>query len=463
MSLTNRSRGPAGLWQTTSVRLALLFALVFGLGTGLLLLVLDIAVGRFAEETARDALRDQVSVLIADANAEGGAALVASLREHVSGGQPERFSYLVVTPGGDRLSAGLPDAVERIKGVASIHLPVDAKEDDVESDRIEVIVLTARARDGTFIAVGRDTYALAELRQWLHRLALWGGVALVLLALLCGIAAGAVLLRRLKRVTEAAERVMSGDLSERLPSLGIGLEFDDLADTLNAMLERLEAAMEALRQVSSDVAHDLRTPLTRLRNTLEDAQSAEETERDELITEAVLETDRLLEIFGALLRLAQIEGGASRRFTDVDLAAVAADVVDAYLPAADQAGWSLTLIVSQDVRVNGDPTMLAQVIASLVDNALTHGAPGQTLRVLVARAGADAELSVEDDGPGAPAEELKHLTRRFYRLDRSRHTDGSGLGLSMVAAIASLHGGTLSITNRLPGLAVALRIPLSPS
>jgi signal transduction histidine kinase len=142
---------------------------------------------------------------------------------------------------------------------------------------------------------------------------------------------------------------------------------------------------------------------------------------------------------------------------------VAADVVDAYLPAADQAGWSLTLIVSQDVRVNGDPTMLAQVIASLVDNALTHGAPGQTLRVLVARAGADAELSVEDDGPGAPAEELKHLTRRFYRLDRSRHTDGSGLGLSMVAAIASLHGGTLSITNRLPGLAVALRIPLSPS
>ncbi|CAN5309824.1 ATP-binding protein [soil metagenome] len=458
----NRNRSPARLWQTTTFRLAVIFALVFGLGTGLLLLVLDVAVGHFAEETARDALRDQVSVLTADADAEGGAALVASLREHVSGGQPERFSYLVVTAGGDRLSAGLPDAVERIRGLSSIHVPVHANADDVEGELIEVNVLTARAKDGTFIAVGRDTYALAELRQWLHRLALWGGVALVVLALLGGIAAGALLLRRLKSVTEAAERVMSGDLAERLPSLGIGREFDDLADTLNAMLERLESAMEALRQVSSDVAHDLRTPLTRLRNTLEDAQGADEGGRDNLIADAVVETDRLLEIFGALLRLAQIEGGASRRFTDIDLATIAGDVVDAYLPAADQAGWTLTLTTDPEVRVHGDPTMLAQVIASLIDNALTHGAPGRRLQVSVTRRDHSAEICIADDGPGAPDDELEQLTRRFYRLDQSRHTEGSGLGLSMVAAIARLHAGDLVITNRRPGLAVVFTLPLSP-
>lgn len=455
----NRNRSPARLWQTTTFRLAVAFALVFGLGTALLLAVLDVAVGRFAEETAHDALRDQVAVLEADANAEGGSALIASLREHVSGGQPERFSYRVVAPDGQRLAAGLPASVETIKGWGQFRVPVAPGESDGASGSIEVYVLTARARDGTFIAVARDTYALAELRQWLRRLAWWGGSGMALLALVAGVGVGALLLRRLKEIAAAAERVMSGDLSERLPSLGVGREFDDLADTLNAMLERLEDAMEALRQVSSDVAHDLRTPLTRLRNTLEDAQAADAGDRDGLIADAVEETDRLLEIFAALLRLAQIEGGASRRFALVDLSAVATHVVDAYQPAADQKGRVLSLGVDPAAVVDGDATMLAQVIASLIDNALIHGEPGRAIDVSVRRDGADILVAVVDDGPGAPDQELKHLTRRFYRLDQSRHMVGSGLGLSMVAAIAALHGARLEITNRRPGLAVSLRLP----
>ncbi len=455
----NRNRSPARLWQTTTFRLALVFALVFGVGTAVLLAALDVAVGRFAEETARDALRDQVAVLVADASAEGGAALIASLREHVAGGQPERFSYRVVAPDGQRLEAGLPASVETMQGWGRFRVPVAPAEADEASGSIEVYVLTARARDGTFIAVGRDTYALAELRQWLRGLAWWGGSALVLLALAGGVGFGAVLLRRLKDVAAAAERVMSGDLSERLPSLGVGREFDDLADTLNTMLERLEDAMEALRQVSSDVAHDLRTPLTRLRNTLEDAQVADAGDRDGLIADAVDETDRLLEIFAALLRLAQIEGGASRRFAPVDLSAVATDVVDAYQPAADQRGRVLSLDIDPAAMVDGDATMLAQVIASLIDNALLHGDPGRAIDVSVRRDSADVLVSVVDDGPGAPDEALKLLTRRFYRVDQSRHTIGSGLGLSMVAAIAALHGGRLEITNGRPGLAVSLRLP----
>ncbi|NBW07395.1 MAG: HAMP domain-containing protein [Caulobacteraceae bacterium] len=456
----NRNRAPAKLWQTTTFRMAIVFAAVFGLGTAVLLLVLDIAVGRFAEETARDALRDQVAVLVADANAEGGPALIASLKEHVAGGQPERFSYLVVTPSGERLAAGLPASVEQIRGEASIHLPMVAEEDEtVDSSSIEVIVLTDRARDGTFIAVGRDTYALEELRQWLHRLAIIGGLIIVLLALIGGAAAGAVLLRRLKGVTDAAGRVMSGDLSERLPSLGIGREFDDLADTLNAMLERLESAMEAIRQVSADVAHDLRTPLTRLRNRLEDAQAAPAEARDDLLTDAVGETDRLLEIFAALLRLAQIEGGTSRRFAVFDLVPTVAEVVEAYQPAADEAGWTLSLVSDPEAIVEGDSALLAQAVASLIDNALTHGAPGKTITVAVSRYAGEATVTVADDGPGAPEAELVNLTRRFYRLDRSRHTVGSGLGLSMVSAIATLHGVPLRIANRHPGLAVSLTVP----
>ncbi len=462
----NRNRAPAKLWQTTTFRMAIVFATVFGLGTAVLLLVLDIAVGRFAEETARDALRDQVAVLVADANAEGGPALIASLKEHVAGGQPERFSYLVVTPSGERLAAGLPASVEQIRGEASIHLPMVAEEDEtVDSSDIEVIVLTDRARDGTFIAVGRDTYALEELRQWLHRLAIIGGLIIVLLALIGGAAAGAVLLRRLKGVTDAAGRVMSGDLSERLPSLGIGREFDDLADTLNAMLERLESAMEAIRQVSADVAHDLRTPLTRLRNRLEDAQAAPAEARDDLLTDAVGETDRLLEIFAALLRLAQIEGGTSRRFAVFDLVPTVAEVVEAYQPAADEAGWTLSLVSDPEALVEGDSALLAQAVASLIDNSLTHGAltqgaPGKTITVSVRRYAGEATVTVADDGPGAPDAELANLTPRFSRLDRSRHTVGSGLGLSMVSAIATLHGAPLTIVNRHPGLAVSLTVPM---
>lgn len=459
----NRNRPPARLWQTTTFRLAVVFALVFGLGTAALLTTLNVAVGRFAEETARDALRDQVAVLVADANAEGGSALIASLREHVSGGQPERFSYRVVSPAGERLEAGLPASIETMRGWGRLRVPVAPGEADEASGSIEVFVLTAQARDGTFIAVGRDTYALAELRQWLRRLAWWGGSALVLLALAGGVGFGALLLRRLKDVAAAAERVMNGDLSERLPSLGVGREFDDLADTLNAMLERLEDVMEALRQVSSDVAHDLRTPLTRLRNTLEDAQSAEPRDRGDMIADAVEETDRLLEIFAALLRLAQIEGGASRRFALVDLSTVATDVVDAYQPAAEQKGRLLSLEAEPGSIVDGDRTMLAQVIASLIDNSLIHGEPGKAIDVAVRRDGADIRITVIDDGPGAPEEALKRLTRRFYRVDQSRHTAGSGLGLSMVEAIAALHGAALEITNRCPGLSVSLRLPAAHS
>lgn len=455
----NRNRPPARLWQTATFRLAVFFATIFGIGTATLLVVLDLAVADFAAETARDALRDQVAVLKADANAEGGAALIASLKEHVAGGVPERFSYLVVAPTGERLQAGLPGSVERISGWGKLHLPAAEEQPGPNPGRIEIIVLTDRAADGTFLAVGRDNYALAELQEWLHKLAVWGGSALVLLALVGGVAAGSILLRRLNGVSEAAERVMRGDLSERLPSLGFGREFDDLADTLNVMLARLEDAMTALRQVSSDVAHDLRTPLTRLRNTLEDARAAGQTERDELLNEALADTDRILEIFSALLRLAQIEGGAERRFAEMDLAAVALEVADAYRPSAEEQGGRLVVEADAPAFMLGDRTMLAQVVASLIDNALTHGRPGGLINIILEHHAGQTTLTVSDDGPGAPAAELGRLTRRFYRLDRSRNTIGSGLGLSMVAAIVDLHHGDLAIENGDPGLIVRMRFP----
>ena len=455
----NRNRPRARLWQTTTFRLAVLFATIFDIGSAALLVVLDLAVADFAEETARDALRDQMAVLKADANAEGGLALISALREHVEGGLPERFSYVVIAPTGERLDAGLPRAVETISGWGELRIPTREEQPGPDPYNINLIVLTDRASDGTFIAVGRDDYALSELREWLHKLAVWGGSAMVLLALLGGVAAGLILLNRLKAVGAAAEKVMRGDLSERLPSLGLGREFDDLADILNVMLERVEDAMVALRQVSSDVAHDLRTPLTRLRNTLEEAQQADASQRDGLLAEAIGDTDRLLEIFSALLRLAQIEGGAERRFIVMNLTEIVDDVVEAYRPAAEEGGGTLTVQADGPAIMSGDPTMLAQVVASLIDNAITHGGPGGAIVIAVHALDEQVELSATDNGPGAPAEELSKLTRRFYRLDRSRNTVGSGLGLSMVAAIVDLHRGELILENSHPGLRVRMVFP----
>ena len=454
-----RPRRPARLWQTGAFRLAVIFAAVFGAGAACLLVVLDLAVGDFAERTVRDALSAQMAVLRADADAEGGDALIASLRTQAAEGGQERFSYRVISPSGQRLENGLPSEVEATSGWGEIRLPTTVEQPGPDPFHIRISVLTARADDGTFIAVGRDTYALAELREGLHKLAVWGGSALVLAALIAGAVTGMVLLGRLKRVNAAAERVMAGDLSGRLPSLGFGREFDDLADTVNAMLARLESAMEALRQVSSDVAHDLRTPLTRLRATLEEAEQAQEAERAALVSEALSETDRLLEIFSALLRLAQIEGGAARRFSPLDLVEVAGGVVEAYRPAAEEAGRTLNLESPASLPMSGDPTLLAQMIASLIDNAITHAEGGREIHLSLSETPAGVALAVADDGPGAPPESLERLTQRFYRLDRSRHTPGSGLGLSMVAAIAGLHGADLKLENAEPGLRATVVFP----
>lgn len=454
---SRRNRPKSRVWQTTTFRLAVAFAAAFGVGTAVLLLALDLAVGEFAEETARDALRDQVAVLKADADLEGGDALIRSMASHVRGVEPERFRYLVVSPSGQRLDAGLPDSAIQRQGWGDLQLPTPIEEPGAEPFRVEIIYVTARANDGTMIAVGRDNYALEELREWLHRLAVWGGAALVIMAVLAGAFASMVFLQRLQRVSEAADRVVGGDLAERLPSLGFGREFDELADTLNSMLDRLEATVGALRQVSSDVAHDLRTPLTRLRNTLEDAQ--DKPDREELLSEALAETDRLLEIFAALLRLAQIEGSADRRLSRVDLSTLAADVVDAYGPAAEEAGRSLVAEIEPDAMMMGDQTMLTQVVANLIDNAITHSTGGSKVTVRVSSSDGAASLCVADDGSGAPTDQLDLLTRRFYRLDRSRKTPGTGLGLSMVAAIADYHGAALRIQNADPGLAVTLDFP----
>jgi signal transduction histidine kinase len=222
--------------------------------------------------------------------------------------------------------------------------------------------------------------------------------------------------------------------------------------------------MESLKQVSSDIAHDMRTPLTRLRNRLEAGQAAPE-ERDLAVEGALADLDAILDTFAAILRIAQIESGVRRAaFRPCDLAAIARTVVDAFAPSAEEARRTLTLAAAEPVLIDGDPELLTQMLVNLVENALRHAGPSARIEVRAERREGAPILSVVDNGPGVPPAERERLFDRFYRLERSRSTPGSGLGLALVAAVAKLHGGDVHLLDAGPGLeAVVAFQPPSPA
>ena len=287
------------------------------------------------------------------------------------------------------------------------------------------------------------------------------------LAALLGIGGGVLVSRtflaRVDAISRTAEAIIGGDLARRVPVRGTGDDLDRLVGTLNRMLDRIGALMESLHQVSSDVAHDLRTPLSRLYQRLEDARAHARSVREyeAAVDGAMRDAEGLLDTFSALLRIAQVEGASPRAgFGRVDLSAVAEAVADAYRPDAEEAGHVLTASVAPGVVVHGDQELLTQAAANLVENALRHTAPGTQISLRLTR---DPEtgacLAVEDDGPGVAGDDLPRLAHRFYRGERSRTTPGNGLGLSLVAAVADLHGVTLRLRNAGPGLWVSMMFP----
>ena len=266
---------------------------------------------------------------------------------------------------------------------------------------------------------------------------------------------------RLALVSAAAADVMAGNLSRRLPLGGRGDEFDRLAEAVNAMLARIEALVDGLQLTTTSIAHDLRSPLFRLRQQLEAAAARP---RDPVADAATLdaglaELDGVLATFSALLRIARAEAGLKGGgFADLDLSALVQDLADTYAAVAEDAGQALHAEVAPGVHVAGDGALLRQALANLVENALTHGGPGVACSVRL-HGGDGPVLAVSDNGPGIPAGERERVLERFYRLDRSRNTPGTGLGLALVAAVVKLHGAALSLDDAAPGLRVDACLP----
>jgi signal transduction histidine kinase len=268
------------------------------------------------------------------------------------------------------------------------------------------------------------------------------------------------LLGRIETIARTARDIMDGDYSRRIPLRGTDDEFDHLVVSLNAMLEQTETSLESLRHVSNDIAHDLRTPLTRLRQRLELAQrQATSVEEWRSVGAAcIVEMDAILETFRALLRIAQIESGtATRNFAEVDLSGLLQTVVEVYEPMAEEKSQHLAAEIPSDLAVWGDRELLAQMLANIVENAMKHSPDKASIDVVAMTTAAGVDVVVTDNGPGIPETERDRVFDRFYRVEHSRSTPGGGLGLTLVKAIAARHRIAIELGDNKPGLRVALR------
>ncbi|HTW72109.1 MAG TPA: ATP-binding protein [Acetobacteraceae bacterium] len=441
------------LLRTASFRLAALYLLLFTASAA----ALGGAVFWMTHESLLQQLESRVHVALdhfAEADQKGGAAgLIAHVQKYSRGAGA--LDYLVESPDGVRLAGQLP----------------------VVGDRRGWLRLTVTDQDGTKPVLayvkqlpGGIVIAVADDLRRVHRAddAVLRAVALsIAITILLGGAGGIwlsrVFLHRVDAMSRTAEAIIDGDLGQRIPLRGSGDDLDRLAETLNRMLDRMEKLLTSVREASNNIAHDLRTPLSRLRQHLEEARGrpGSGADHEHALDRAKAEVEALLGTFAALLRIAEVEAGAQRAaFCRVDLSAVVETVADAFAPAAEDEGRRLTADVAPGVAVHGDKELLTQMLVNLADNALRHTPRGTVVRLSLARQGRQAVLAVQDNGAGIPEAERDHVLRRFYRLDHSRTTPGSGLGLSLVAAVAELHGAALRLEDARPGLRVSVMLAM---
>jgi signal transduction histidine kinase len=429
------------LLRSFALRTALAMA-----GAALLLSLLGAGWGWMRAETA---LRQELDLLLAgeaqglirDFEAIGPQALLDAAR--ISARRDALLLVLVQTADGQTLAGRMDGAPAALRGYATLR----------PHGEPPLRALGALLPGGINLVVAAPLSAAENAAGALAWTPLAAALGAGILALLLGFIGARALERRLAAVSTVAGLVTAGDLSRRLPESNRGDEFDRLVMTVNGMLARFEMLITAQRQVTDDIAHDLRGPLQRLRQSLEGALGTGQD--DAVLTEAIAELDAVLDTFSALLRIARAEAGAANR-QDLDLTALVTSVAEAYAPVAEDAGRSLATAIAPGQTVRGDPALLSRMLANLLDNALTHGAGA--IRVALQPG---PVLVVADEGPGVPAAEREAVLQRFTRLDRSRATPGTGLGLALVKAAAQAHGGTVELAPGSGGQGLAVCIDLS--
>lgn len=445
----------ARILRSASFRLTLIYAGLFVVSVGALFATVYVTATRAMQTDMAAVLRSE-ALQLADVHRRGGLLILAEqITRRLNFRTRGPIFYLLQAPNGQVVVGNLP-GMRPVEGVVDF----DSEEDGDSARRAKLTGFGLRLYDGSFLLVAQDASRLTDMQRAIERAFLWAGGLTLLLAIAGGFVLGRNFLRRIDTIGRTSSAIMEGDLGARIPVRGTNDEFDQLVVHLNAMLDRIQQLMDGVRQVTSDIAHDLRTPLGRLRQRLEDVREhATNTEQYRAATEAAIaEADTLLETFSALLRIAQVESGAQKSgFSEVDLSALMRSVAEAYAPAGEDSQHKLQTQIDDGLKMQGDRQLLAQMVSNLVENALHHTPAGTAISLSARRVANGVEIEIADNGPGIPEAEREKVFERFYRLDRSRSTAGSGLGLALVKAIAGLHGFSIKLEDRQPGLAVVLR------
>jgi signal transduction histidine kinase len=454
------------LFATTAVRLSAIYIVVFTVFSLFLVGAVTHEAARVVDRQLLEAIENDVETLRDDYRDGGLVRLIFTLDERSR--RPDAGLFHVVDPAGNPVAGNVAELPLQAvtEDDAEPHTLAYSRFEDGRETHHVALVRSFTLENGFHVLVGRDVGERERFRAVFRKSFRWIIVAMVVLAGLTWWFLARRVLKRIDQVSAASRRIVGGDLSGRLPVSGSGDEFDRLAVSLNDMLSKIGELMKGLKEVSDNIAHDLKTPLTRLRNRLEAALAGpDDAESHRRALEAAIEeSDGLIRTFDALLKIARVEAGSpTAAFEIIDLEAVAEDIAELFAPVAEDEGGSVEVVEDdRTYRILGDRELIAQMLVNLVDNALKYGrhdGRAPDVRIWLEQKGRTASVIVFDDGPGIPEADRARVLERFTRLDASRNAPGSGLGLALVAAIVRHHKGTIELGDAEPGLKVTIRLP----
>jgi len=457
------------LVRSTAFRLTLVYLFIFSLYAAALLVYFALNTGRLITEQITETVDDEIAELTEQFTIGNWRQLTTIVENRAL--RPGSSLYLVTAPNGQAIAGNVgslaPGVIDKIGWSETVYRRLDERDPAEHRALVRVTQLSGGFR----LLVGRDLEERARVREIVVAAARGSLALVVVLGLAGGFFVTRRVLKRFDAVTDTTQRIMAGDLSGRLPVTGIGDELDRLAINVNAMLERIEALMRGLKEVSDNIAHDLKTPLTRLRNRCEAALRTAKTEDDYrgALDAMIEESDGLIRTFDALLMIARAESGQARdNMVEFDAAEIVRGVSELYEPLAEEKGLVLRGEASEPARVKGNRELLSQALANLVDNAIKYAQPVAAcsgdkvpaeIVVSARREGERVLLTVADRGVGIPEADRVRAVERFVRLSPDPAEPGSGLGLSLAAAVARLHGGELTLQDNAPGLRVVISLP----
>ena len=445
--------------NTISFKLSALYLLLFLCSFLSIGITVYLLTSHTLEQQLKNNIETEAVRLKTEYDSGGIAELKAEIDEVDGRASHTLFGYGVIDKNG-KLLAGSLNNFQPVAGWQTVKRRPSANNSEKEGHELLYIKVMALPNK-VWLGVGHDGQYIQNAVNAIIQAFIWGFVLVIFLGAAGGFYLSGAFLRKIENITQSAQAIIAGDLKHRLPVSKNRDELDNLASLLNQMLDKIGSLIDNIQQVSNDIAHDLRTPISHLKFRLEDALTRNLTAEQytERIAFAIEEVDSILNTFSAMLRISQIESGSRRSgFKTVNLSNIVVAVTDALYPVAEEQGKTICVDIDPDVTLTGDKELLTQLAFNLLDNAILHTPENTQINVSLQSSGTQTEFIVADNGPGIPDAYRQKVFQRFYRLEQSRTTPGNGLGLSIVAAIADLHEGTLSLFDNKPGLKIVLSL-----